>query len=193
MRKKKVIGVTGGLATGKTTVADMFEEKGAFKIDADKIVHKLLVENEDVKQKIIDGFGSDILANGEIDRRKLARIVFFDKDKLDKLCAVLHPEVIREVKQQTENSPKEVVVIDAPLLIETELHNFVDTVVVVTASYETQIRRATERGISEEQAKNVIANQLPLTETVELADYIIDNDGDLNKTKEGVDKVWLRV
>ena len=191
--KKKIIGVTGGLATGKTTVADMFVDKGAFKIDADKIVHKLLVEDKDIKGRIIDAFGKDILADDEIDRRKLAKVVFFDRKELDKLCAILHPEVIRNIKEETEGAQQEVIVIDAPLLIETKLHDFVDIVVVVTASYENQIKRARERGISEQVAKNVIANQLPLTEKVELADYIIDNDGDPNKTKEGVDKIWLKV
>ncbi|MFC1548434.1 dephospho-CoA kinase [Candidatus Omnitrophota bacterium] len=189
---KRTIGVTGGLATGKTTVADMFAAKGADKIDADEIAHQLLDENEDIRFKVIDFFGEDILAGSAIDRRKLAGKVFSDKENLNALCRIMHPAIIFNIKEQVEKSKRDTIVIDAPLLIEAGLHEYVDIVVVVTAEPDTQIKRATGRGIPEEEARRIIDNQMALSEKAKFADYLIDNnDGkDLGKIKEGVDEIW---
>ena len=193
MKKRVIIGVTGGLATGKTTVADMFAARGAVKIDADEIAHGLLKEDGGIKRKVIALFGKGILADGEIDRRKLAGEVFYDRGKLDMLCRALHPVIIRRIKEQAERFPASTIVVDAPLLIESRLHEYVDVVIVVIAGYETQIKRARDRKISEEEAKNIIDNQMPLSEKVKSADYIIDNDTDLNTIKEGVDRIWQKI
>ena len=194
MGKRVIIGVTGGLATGKTTVADMFAAKGAVKIDADEITHRLLEENSETSREVIDLFGEDILdRTGRIDRRKLAGKVFFNKQRLEALCGVLHPVIIRRIKEQVERSPESIIVIDAPLLIESRLHEYVDVVVVVTAAERTQIKRAKDRGISQEEAENIINNQMPLSEKVKSADYIIDSNTTLNTIKEGVDKIWQKM
>lgn len=190
---KKIIGVTGGLATGKTTVADMFAAKGALKVDADDIAHELLEEDVDIRRKVIDLFGDDILSGGRIDRRKLAEKVFSDRKKLDDLCGVLHPGIIRRIKEEVERSENPVIVIDAPLLIEAGLHDYVDIVVVVTAQGATQIERARGRGISKEEARRIIDSQMPLLEKTEYADHIIENDTDMETMKEGVEKIWQKM
>ena len=194
MDKRKIIGVTGGLATGKTTVADMFAAKGAVKIDADSIAHRELKENADVRREVVEILGEDILTDGVIDRRKTAKKVFFDKDKLAVFCRILHPIIIREIKEEAARHKDQVIVLDAPLLIEAGLQDYVDVVIVVTAEYETQLKRAANRGISGEEAKNIIACQAPLAEKASLADFIIDTDKeDMKETKEGVDKIWKKM
>ncbi|MFH1846762.1 MAG: dephospho-CoA kinase [Candidatus Omnitrophota bacterium] len=189
MSKKTVIGITGGLATGKTTVAEEFRAKGAVKLDADAIAHKL-IEANGIKERIVGLFGSDILENDGINRKKLAGKVFSDKGKLKSLCEILHPLIIREIKEQVELTREKVIVIDAPLLIEAGLQEYVDAVIVVTAGYKTQIQRAVDRGISANEAEKIIANQMSLSEKVKFADYIIDGEEDINKVKEGVNKIW---
>ncbi|MFQ5953153.1 MAG: dephospho-CoA kinase [Candidatus Omnitrophota bacterium] len=190
---KKVIGVTGGLATGKTTVVDMFVAKGAVKIDADVVSHRLLLEDEDIKRKVTKVFGDDIVVNGEIDRRKLAEKVFFDKEGLEYLDRILHPAIIGRIKEEIKRNKDKVVVLDAPLLVETDLQDIVDIVVVVFCDHETQIKRAADRGISEHEAKSIIAMQMPMTEKVKFADFTIDNSNEeMKAAKEGVDKIWQK-
>lgn len=191
-KRRKVIGVTGGLATGKTTVSEMFVEKGAHRIDADAIGHKILKENLPVKNEIIDVFGPSILTDDEIDRRKLAEKVFFSRENLDTLCRIMHPVIIKEIKNAVEKSSSNVIVIDAPLLIEVGLHEYVDIVVVVTADYNSQLERAAGRGITEKEARNIIEKQMPLSEKLKFADYIIDNKNDLEMTKKGVEELWKK-
>ncbi|MGB2600290.1 MAG: dephospho-CoA kinase [Candidatus Omnitrophota bacterium] len=189
-----VIGITGGLATGKTTVADMFVEKGAVKIDADQISHELLEKDEGVRSEIAEVFEDEAMAGDQIDRRKLAGKVFFDKKKLNKLSSILHPPIIRRIKEKIERNKDKVIVLDAPLLIEADLQDIVDIVIVVFADYETQVKRAADRGISEQEARSIIAMQMPLIEKVKFADFTIDNsDENLQEVKEGVEKIWQKV
>jgi dephospho-CoA kinase len=189
---KKLIGVTGGLATGKTTVSDMFAANGAEKIDADEIAHRLLEEDKNIQFKVVDIFGKKILSEGRIDRRKLGEEVFCDKLKLNTLCRIMHPTIIFRIKERAEKSRMKRVVIDAPLLIEAGLNEYVDVVVVVTADIDTQIKRATCRGIPKEEARRIIDCQMALPEKAKFADYIIDNSDnkDLNEIKKGVNKIW---
>ncbi|MDP8298924.1 MAG: dephospho-CoA kinase [Candidatus Tantalella remota] len=189
---KRIIGVTGGLAAGKTTVSSLLADKGALLIDADGISHDLLDKDADVIQKVVSAFGEDILTEGKVDRRKLAGQVFFDREKLEKLCGILHPGIIREIKDRVERSESDVVVIDAPLLLEAGLGEYVDEVVVVTATEDIQVRRAKERGIKEEEARCIISKQMPVSEKVKSADHVIDNGSDIEKIKEGVEKIWQR-
>jgi dephospho-CoA kinase len=190
---KKIIGVTGGLATGKTTVAEMLAAKGAELVDADRIAHELLGSDEDVQFKVVNIFGKGILEGNRIDRKKLAHVVFEDKSKLGALCQIMHPTIIFRIKELVARSTKDVVVIDAPLLIEAGLDEFVDVVVVVTAERDTQIKRATDRGISGEEAEKIMDCQMALSEKVKFADYIIENNAKLKDIKEGVDKIWQEI
>lgn len=194
MGKPVIIGITGGLATGKTTIADMFVEKGAVKIDADEISHRLLEKDADIQSKVAKLFGEEVLNGGAIDRKKLGGTVFFNKDKLDRLSNILHPAIIRCIKDEIRHYGDRVIALDAPLLVETGIRDIVDILIVVFTDYETQIKRAASRGISEEEAKSIIAMQMPLTEKVKFADFIIDNSSeDMNNAKEGVDKIWQKV
>ena len=190
---KKIIGITGGLATGKTTVADMFVQKGAVKIDADRIAHGLLEEDQKIRDKVIDAFGEGILTGGKIDRKKLANIVFKDKDKLKKLTNILHPRIIENIKERIEKEGDKIIVIDAPLLMEAGLEEMMDVIIVVKAERHTQIKRAVNRGISEEEAEAIIKNQMPLSEKIKKADYVIDNEEKIEKIKEGVERIWQNV
>ena len=190
---KKIIGITGGLATGKTTVADMFVQKGAVKIDADRIAHGLLKEDQKIRDKVIDAFGEGILTGGKIDRKKLANIVFKDKDKLKKLTNILHPRIIENIKERIEKEGDKIIVIDAPLLMEAGLEEMMDVIIVVKAERHTQIKRAVNRGISEEEAEAIIKNQMPLSEKIKKADYVIDNEEKMEKIKEGVERIWQNV
>jgi len=190
---KKIIGITGGLATGKTTVADMFVQKGAVKIDADRIAHGLLEEDQKIRDKVIDAFGEGILTGGKIDRKKLANIVFKDEDKLKKLTNILHPRIIENIKERIEKEGDKIIVIDAPLLMEAGLEEMMDVIIVVKAERHTQIKRAVNRGISEEEAEAIIKNQMPLSEKIKKADYVIDNEEKIEKIKEGVERIWQNV
>jgi dephospho-CoA kinase len=188
-----VIGVTGGLATGKSTVTDMFAKKGAVKIDADVISHALLEEDADIHRKIVKFFGEDILTDGRIDRRKLAGKVFFDKESLEVLSSILHPAIIRCIEDEIKRYKDKDVVVDAPLLIESGMQDAVDVVVVVFTDLETQIKRAADRGISEQEAKSIISRQMPLSEKVKFADFSIDNNSeDMEELKKGVDQIWQK-
>ncbi|MFH1798931.1 MAG: dephospho-CoA kinase [Candidatus Omnitrophota bacterium] len=194
MGRRVIIGITGAMASGKTTVADMFVEEGAFKIDADAIAHDILKEDNCIKQEIVDYAGEDVLTNGEIDRRKLAKEVFFNKTKLEQLCRITHPAIIEKIKEMIERTAQEsIVVIDAPLLIETGLHECVDVIVVVTATEETQTRRAINRGISEEEFKGAAGSQMALSEKKKFADYVIDTEKKINVVKKGVEKIWKEI
>jgi dephospho-CoA kinase len=190
---KIIIGVTGGLATGKTTVTDIFVELGASRIDADEISHGILEEDGGVRNKVVGLFGPDILEEGKVDRRKLAEKVFFDGEKLKALCGILHPPIMERIRQKALGLPGPVIALDAPLLIEAALQDFVDVVVLVSAGDGTQIERARARGISEKEARAIIACQMPLSDKAKFADYIIENDKDLDTLKEGVKEIWQRM
>lgn len=194
MRDKTVIGVTGGLASGKTTVANMFVSLGAFKIDADAIAHSLLREKE-IKEKVAAAFGGAIMAEGEVDRTALSGTVFSDEEKLKRLNGILHPGIILRIRENMASCESPVIVIDAPLLIEAGMHNEVDVVVVVASGYETQIERAKERGMPAGTAKMIIDRQMPLYNKKGFADYVIENNEGTDKDviKEGVEGIWKRM
>jgi len=193
MKKKKIIGVTGGFASGKTTVSDLLAAKGAVKIDADAIGHIILEQDNNVKNKLIAIFGTGILTGGAIDRKKLRKIVFADTERMRDLNRVMHPVILDRIERETENAGEGVIVLDAPLLVETGLVNIVDIVVVVSASIETMIKRGVSRGFSEEEVRNVISMQMPIDEKENLADFVIKNDNDMEKTKQGVETLWKKI
>ncbi|MFH1309827.1 MAG: dephospho-CoA kinase [Candidatus Omnitrophota bacterium] len=192
-KKVVVVGLTGGVASGKTTVVDIFTSKGAVRVDADKIAHAILKDNKRIQQEIITFFGKNILSNGQIDRKKLASEVFSSKTRLEELCRIMHPEIMARIKKEVELVNGGVVVIDAPLLIESGLNGYVDIVVLVSTTEELQIKRAVSRGISEMEAKGIILNQMPLSKKAGYADYIIDNTKNLSNLKKGAELTWKRI
>ena len=191
-----IVGLTGGLASGKSTVASMLREFGATVLDADRLAHQQFKKSS-VRQEVVKAFGKEILKRGEINRRALAQIVFNDATKLRQLEAMIHPAVICEMIQRIEDARKKhhskIFVIDVPLLFETGLEKYVDATIVVKASRAVQRKRARHLSLSAQEVKNRIHAQMPLAKKIRLADFIIDNNGDLEKTKLCVKEIWKKI
>ena len=199
-----IVGITGGIACGKTTVSDLLTEKGAIPINADEIGHQLLKADSPVIDELTDVFGGDILeTSGDVSRKKLGAIVFQDKTARERLNSILHPLIIQRsrghARQLVTEDPTCVVLLDAPLLIEAGAYDTVDLIVVVTASPETQLRRTLERSIAqgrpltETEVQARIDAQMPLTEKVKYADVVIENGGTLEELHKQVDELWQRI
>lgn len=193
-----VIGLTGSLGTGKTTVARMFLKLGARVIGADAIVHQLMRPKGKAFRPIVRRFGQEVLTANAIDRKKLSQIVFNDAKQLDKLCRIIHPLVAQQIKNtihQLQDGPaKPMVVIDVPLLIEAGFNRWVDYVIVVKTSRRLQIERVIRRqDLSRAEAVKRIKAQVPLQEKIRLADMIIDNGGTLTQTQKQVKVIWQRL
>lgn len=191
-----IIGLTGGLATGKTTVAKMFAQLGAQVIDADKIAHKLISPRGACYTSIVRYFGGDIVTKGNIDRKKLSTIVFNNKHALRKLEGIIHPEVKKNIfteikKRQKKNS---IIIIDAPLLIEAGIEKKVDRLIVVKSSLNKQIKRSSARlKITKSEALKRIKAQMPLKDKERLADIVINNNEDLENTRKQVKAIWEKI
>lgn len=194
--KTVIIGVTGGFRSGKSTAAGMFERLGAVVIDADKIAHDIILPGKGVYKKIISLFGRDILnKNKTIDRKRLGRAVFNNRKKLSLLNSVIHPEVIKRIREtlNKKRSCGGVFVIDAPLLIEAGLLDMIDRLVVVTIKRKIQIKRLKDTGLTRLDVIKRIRSQMPLSKKRRLADFIIDNNGSLNSTRKEVEKIWKEI
>jgi dephospho-CoA kinase len=189
--KKIIIGITGSFGSGKTTVAGILRSFGAAVIDADKISHSLIEPGTPAYKKIIKAFGRDVVkADGEIDRRKLGKLVFKDKALLNKLNRILHPGVIRIINKMIRQRRSKVVVVDAPLLVEAGLRKLADKLIVVTISAKKQIARAKKKtGLSATDISRRIRSQIPLRNKVRIADFVIDNSETVKKTKEQVKQI----
>ena len=195
MKRNPVIGLTGGIACGKNTVAEMFQSFGAHVIDADLIVHQLLKNDLSVKQKVVTVFGRSVLDDsGEIDRRKLGRIVFGNPDYRHALEEITHPPVVEfmeaEARRKLSSGECAAVVVNVPLLIEKGLTDMVDFVVLVYAHEDVQMQRLAQRGLSQEEAQQRIRSQMPSSEKAPFADFIIYNNGPLSDTAEQTKQVW---
>ncbi len=187
---KFLIGVTGGFSSGKSTVSDLLALKGAYKIDADKISHEILINDSFVQDKLVSIFGKDILSSGKIDRRKLGNMVFNDTKALNLLCKIIHPMILEKIKLEVLKADESIIVIDAPLLIESGLHKNVDYIVVVSTEKELQVKRAKNRGYDKNTVEKIISNQFSMSEKIKKADFVLKNDKNIDKLKEGVDKLW---
>jgi len=191
----KFVGLTGGIASGKTTARKMFEKLGAYTLDADALSHKALCQ-EDVYQKLLKHFGSDILnKNIEVDRKKLGRIVINDRKELRFLESVVHPKIAEMRDAFIENVKKKdkdaVIIYDVPLLYEKKMENMFDTIIVVYVDRKTQIKRIMERNkISEEGAEKRLKLQMDIEEKKKKAQIIIDNRGTLDDTFKQVKNIW---
>lgn len=195
-RKKIIIGVTGGFGTGKTTVAKMFKALGAVVLDADKMAHKTFKKDTSSYERIVKVFGRDILdKSGKIDRAKLADLAFRNRSSLKKLCNIVHPAVIGRIKESISKVRRApAIVIDAPLLIEAGLHKIVDYLVVVKTARSTQIKRVKKKtGLASDEIIRRIKNQMPLGKKAKMADYVINNEGGLDKTNRIVRTVWRKM
>jgi dephospho-CoA kinase len=186
--KKIVLGVTGGFGTGKTTVAGYFRKRGAKVVDADKIVRYLIKPGSGVYKKILAGFGRGVLKKDRtIDRLKLSRVVFPDRQLLNKLNRIIHPQAIKMIEREIRLARKKIVVLDAPLLFESGLQRLTDKVIVVKADRGRQLKRLLKKtSLSKKEILMRIKAQMPLSTKVRRADFVIDNSGTEDHTKKQV-------
>ena len=184
-----IIGLTGGIASGKSTVSKYLAEKGFKVYDADKIA-KDISEKKLVQEEIIATFGDKILEeNRNIDRKKLKEIVFEDKEKLKQLNAIIHPKVIDFYKKLKEKNTDEIIIFDVPLLFESGIEKFCDKILVVISDYEIQLNRIVERDkIDRELASKIIKSQLSNKERIKKADVVIENNSSLEDLFEKVER-----
>ncbi|NLN17556.1 MAG: dephospho-CoA kinase [Firmicutes bacterium] len=188
-----VVGLTGGIATGKSTVAAMFVKLGAFLIDSDQIARQIVAPGSPVLAAIVAAFGPGILKDGQLDREKLGRIIFSSAKARARLNSITHPPILERLGRLiAENRPHHrVLLVDIPLLYEAGAAYLVDRVVVVYADEKTQLRRLRERdGISLAEAKQRINAQMSMKEKVSRADHVIDNSRTEKETWEQVQRIW---
>ncbi len=194
----KIIGLTGGIATGKSTVSKMFEKEGVPVIDTDLIAKDQLQKGKPAYREILALCGEDILTpDGEINRNKLAKKIFSDKTTRQKVNDIVHPKVKDIVKTEIkhlEELEKPLVLLVVPLLFETDFHKLVDITVLVYARKKDQIERLVAReNIDEEYARQKIKAQLPLSKKRELADYTIDNSKNIMETHKSFLRVFKKI
>ncbi len=188
-----LVGLTGGIGSGKSTVSAMLAERGAELIDADRIAREVVLPGTPAWCKIRDHFGPEVLlADGHIDRAALAGKVFADPAKLALLNQITHPEIFARIADRLEelHSRDVVVVLDAALLLETGLAQRVDMVIVTHSPKELRVERLAARGLGSEQAKARMVSQLSENERLARADLVIDNSGSLEDLVEQVDDAW---
>jgi len=188
---KIILGLTGSFGSGKSSVARIFKSLGADIIDADKLAHGCITPGSPAYEKIISTFGKGILKkNRVIDRKKLARIVFGNVNLLIKLNDIIHPQVIRIIKSKIKSLQSKVIVLDAPLLLEAGLDKIVDKLIVVKINRAEQIKRIRKRDhLTSEDILKRIKCQIPLSQKLRLADFVIDNSGAIEQTKTQVKKI----
>lgn len=192
---KYIIGVTGPIGAGKSTVLSILRELGAEVIDADKVAHEVMEPSGAAYKAVISLFGTDVLQpDGRIDRARLARIVFNDPEALKRLEAAVHPAVFEEVKRRVALSQKPVVALEAIKLLEAGLSiTLCDEVWVVVVDEDVQIQRLRERGMSKPEVRRRLAAQLPRSQYERRADVVIDNSGNKGALRRQVEVAWARV
>lgn len=193
-----IVGLTGGIATGKSTVSQMFQELGAYIIDYDELAREVVKPHRKAWHKIVECFGSEVLNKDlTLDRQKLGALVFNDPEKLKKLNEIVHPEVFREGEKMTQEilnrDPRALIIKDIPLLTEAGAQKFVEKVIVVYTSPQMQLQRVIERGFSPEEARARINAQTPLSEKVKFADFVIYNDGPVEETRKQVAEIYQKL
>ena len=193
-----VIGIAGGIATGKTEVAKLFAKSGAVIISGDELGREVVEENLQVLKELVEAFSEEILdENGRLNRRKLAELAFRDPVSKKKLNDIIHPHLLRRLKERlTQLRKKErekLVVVDAALIPDWGIKDWLDYLVIVDCTYENQLQRLKERGLSEKEAKDRIASQLSSERKRESADYLIENNGTLEELRQESEKLYLLI
>ena len=190
-----IVGLTGSVGSGKSTVGNFFKDLGAYLIDWDELARKVTRPHLAAWKQIVDHFGKNILNDDlTVDRQKLADIVFSDKEKLARLNQIIHPRVFQEDEAITSeikgHDPEVLIVKDIPLLFEVTRPISVDKVVVVSSSEQTQLRRLEAKGMDRREAQRRIESQLPLEKKIESADFVINNDGPPEETRRQVEDIY---
>ncbi len=193
-----VVGLTGGIGSGKSTFAALLSERGAIVIDADVLGHQALAPGEPTWHSIVDQFGDEILSAGsmEVDRKALGRIVFADPHKRAALNAITHPFIMRKIADSLEafRNTDEIVVLDAALIVDLGLTESLDVIVVVAT--DTEIRRARlvkDRGMTDDAVDARIAAQARPEDLIAKADIVVGNDGSLDALTQEADRVWAEL
>jgi dephospho-CoA kinase len=193
-----VVGLTGNIGSGKSTVAQMLSERGATIIDADVLARRAVEAGTAAYERIVARWGSEIVApDGQLDRAALRRVVFADHEQLEELNQIVHPEVERLRNRLVEQARKRgdrVVICDIPLLFERHMTDRVDRIVLVDSHRAIRLERLVkDRGLRETEAMDMIAAQMPAELKRARADYVIDNDGTLTQLERKVQDVWSAI
>ncbi|MGB9802763.1 dephospho-CoA kinase [Desulfofundulus sp.] len=193
-----IAGLTGSIATGKSTVAKLFQELGAYVIDFDVLAHETMRPGLKAWREIVEFFGTEILNPDQtINRKKLGSLVFEDPEKLARLNQIVHPAVFEEDRKITAQilarDPGALIIKEIPLLIEAGAGHLVEKIIVVHASPGVQLQRLLDRGLNRDEALKRINAQAPLSEKMKWADFVIYNDGDLEETRKQVEKVYQQL
>ena len=193
-----VVGLTGGIASGKSVVSKTLKELGLPIIDADLIAREIVRPNEVSYKNIVDHFGKGILNPDQtINRRKMAKIVFGNSKERERLNSILHPRIVEKIKRRIEDFKErgeKIVILDAALLVEAGELSLADKLIVVSTSPKIQIKRLVQRDhLTEREAKERIFTQMPLSEKVKLADYVIDNSGSVKKTVKRTKEIYRKL
>ncbi|SES94440.1 dephospho-CoA kinase [Paenibacillus sp. NFR01] len=194
-----IMGLTGGIASGKSTVSAWFVNKGARLVDADIIAREVMLPGHPVLDAAVKRFGEGILQpDGSLNRAKLGEIVFADKEALQALNAITHPAIRKEIKARMhaleEEDPRRLTLVDIPLLYESELDNLFERIAVVYVPREVQRERLMARnGMTEVQAESRLKAQMDIEEKRRRATFVIDNSGSPEDTKDQVDELWDRL
>ncbi|WP_062104315.1 dephospho-CoA kinase [Bacillus niameyensis] len=191
-----VIGLTGGIASGKSTVSNMLKKRGFTIVDADLAARAVVEPGEKAYEQVVVSFGRDILhSDGSIDRAKLGSIIFHDENERKKLNQIVHPAVrirMEEWKKEAIVAGKQTIIYDIPLLFESKLTHLVKKTILVFVNEETQLQRLMKRNnLTESEAMARIQSQLSLKEKINLADYVIDNNGSLTQTEFQIDDLII--
>lgn len=196
-QNKMIIGITGSIGTGKSTVSNYLISKGYSVVDADKISKGAYNIGSNGYKAILEVFGVEILnSNGEVDRKKIKKIVFDNSNMLQRLNMAIHPIIINEIEKEIEIllESQNVVFLDAPLLIETELHKKVNKIIVVICDKNEQINRIIKRDkITADMAISIINSQMSIDEKLKFADYIVYNNSTIENLYSQVDEIILEI
>lgn len=189
-----IVGITGSIGSGKTTIAKLFSKHWYSRIDADEIGHEIIKKNAVVYKKIISEFGNEIFdKNRNIDRKKLGNIVFNDDKKLKKLNSITHPIIFSEIKNQIKKiknkcGAKTRIVVDVPLLLETKTKDLIDKIIVIKADKDKAMKRLSKR-YPKEKIEKILNAQMPLDKKLKYADFVIDNNKNLRHLEEQVKNI----
>lgn len=186
---KFILGITGGFGSGKSTVAQFFGEFGAKVVDADALAHEAFQERCPIYPKIQKLFGR----SKNLDRKKIAAVVFKDPAKRKTLEAIVHPYVFDRIDQEIKAAVQKVIAVEVPLLFETQFESFCDAVLVVSAEAGAAAKRLIKKGFREPDIEERWSAQMPLSKKEGLADLIIFNNGDFKQTRTEAEKIWKKI
>jgi dephospho-CoA kinase len=186
------VGLTGGIGAGKSTVADLFSQKGAVVIRSDELARQVIEPQTPGFQQVVDRFGKDFInSDGYIDRAKLAQVVFQDDAALKDLENIVHPLVRNKTNQIIEQHTSETIIVnEIPLLLEKKMESLFDFLVIVISSEKNRLERLVKRGLTKEQANARMAKQVSDDQRKAAADFLIVNDGNLDQLEADVQKIW---